>query len=147
MCLEFLTIRTVVVRLPGEKPICAIGENMKSIWESFQDGQINRATATADRVQAKSYESERRINQLEAEVDSLTLLSMAMWELFGKSNGLFMKDLEAKMQEIDLRDGKLDGKLDHGPIQCSHCNRTLDERRKTCVYCGTPVTAAGARVK
>jgi hypothetical protein len=109
---------------------------MNLFWELFQNARTNRAQAAADHAQAKGYDTERRIKQLEAEVDSLTLIAMAMWELFGKSNGLFMKDLEAKMQEIDLRDGKLDGKLSFGSTLCTGCGRKLDERRKTCIYCG-----------
>jgi hypothetical protein len=109
---------------------------MDFLWELFQNSRTDRAIAAADLAQSKGYDTERRIRQLEAEVDALTLIVMAMWELFGKSNGLFMKDLEAKMQEIDLRDGKLDGKLSFGRIACQSCGRRLDERRRTCVYCG-----------
>ena len=120
---------------------------MKSLWEHLQNSRIGSATATADQAQAKSYDLERRIKQLEAEVDSLTLILMAMWELFGKSNGLFMKDLEAKMQEIDLRDGKLDGKASAGPRVCGECNRPLADRRRVCVYCGSQVSIAQHSLK
>ena len=109
---------------------------MNFLWELFQNSRTDRALAAADIAQAKGYDTDRRIRQLEAEVDALTLIAMAMWELFGKSNGLFMKDLEAKMQEIDLRDGKLDGKMSFGRVTCHGCERILDERRQTCVYCG-----------
>jgi hypothetical protein len=109
---------------------------MDFLWELFQNSRTDRAIAAADLAQSKGYDTERRIRQLEAEVDALTLIVMAMWELFGKSNGLFMKDLEAKMQEIDLRDGKLDGKLSFGWVACQSCGRKLDQRRRTCVYCG-----------
>ena len=48
--------------------------------------------------------------------------------------------LEAKIQELHLRDGKLDGKLTLNPVNCTECGRKLHERRKTCLYCGTPVS-------
>lgn len=89
---------------------------------------------------AKVYDLERRIRQLESEVDSLTLILMSVWELVGKSNGFFMSDLNAKMKEIDLRDGKLDGRYSFGLVKCSSCGRVLDERRKICVYCGGATT-------
>lgn len=117
---------------------------MLSIWDFLQDSNAGRTRAAVQDTQAKSVDLERRIKQLEAEVDSLTLVSMAMWELLGKSNGFFLKDLEAKMQEIDLRDGKLDGKVRSGPVQCANCERMLDERRKTCIYCGRIVSVFDA---
>ena len=120
---------------------------MKSLWEHLQNSRISSAAATADQAQAKSYDLERRVNQLEAENDSLTLILMAMWELFGKSNGLFLKDLEAKMQEIDLRDGKLDGKASGGPRICGECDRPLGDRRQVCVYCGSQVSVTRHRLK
>ena len=64
---------------------------------------------------------------------------MAMWELVGTSNGFFLKDLEAKIEELDLRDGNLDGKLNVNPTRCNQCSHLLHERRKVCIYCGTPV--------
>jgi hypothetical protein len=120
---------------------------MNIFWEYFHNARTNRAQASADNAQANVYDTERRIKQLEAEVDSLTLITMAMWELFGTSNGLFMKDLEAKMQEIDLRDGKLDGKLSLEPNICTGCNRKLDQRRKICVYCGAVLKKGTSEVK
>lgn len=112
---------------------------MRNIWELFQDSRIERGTATADTAHAINHEASRRIKELEAEVDSLMLMVTAMWELFGKSEGLFLKDLEAKMHEIDLRDGKADGRIRFPTIDCPSCSRTLEGRRKTCVYCGTQI--------
>ncbi len=113
---------------------------MNNLWDHLLNMRISSATATADQAQAKSYDLERRVKQLEAEVDSLTLILMGMWELLGKSNGFYLKDLEAKMQEIDLRDGTLDGKLKSGPTTCGECGRVLGDRRKICIYCGAHVS-------
>ena len=115
---------------------------MKTIWERFQNSRIDDAAATADIAHARSHDLERRVRVLEEEVDSLTLITMAMWELFGKANGLFLKDLEAKMAEIDLRDGQLDGKYRSTPKKCPQCNHALGERRKVCIYCGADVTSS-----
>jgi len=84
----------------------------------------------------------RRIEQLEKEVDALTLICMSMWELLGQSSGFFQKDLEAKIQEIDLRDGKLDGKYSAAPESCPSCGHKLGPRRHVCVYCGSSVWAS-----
>lgn len=113
-----------------------------SIWDSLNDLRIKSASAVADQAQAKTYGIETRVKQLEEEVDRLTLVVMAMWELLGKSEGFYLKDLEARIQEIDLRDGELDGRMTITPAVCSDCGRSLHERRKTCMYCGTPVHSA-----
>ncbi len=81
----------------------------------------------------------QKIEQLEKEVDALTLVCMAMWELLGKSQGYFLKDLEAKMAELDLRDGKLDGRYSSAPELCPKCSRKLGSRRHFCLYCGASV--------
>lgn len=112
---------------------------MKSIWDYLQDRHIDRSSVTADQAQAKTYDLDRRVKDLEAEVDALTLILMAMWELLGKSEGFFLKDLEAKMQEIDLRDGKLDGGASLRPSSCKSCGRSVAGRRRTCIYCGKPL--------
>lgn len=112
---------------------------MKSIWERLQHLRIESATASADISQAKTYDLERRVRALEEEADSMMLILMAMWELLGKSNGFFMKDLEARIEAIDLRDGRLDGRLNPNPSRCPECSHALHERRKVCIYCGAPV--------
>ena len=59
---------------------------MSFIWEWFQSARIDTVAETADRATLNGSDAERRIAELEAEVDTLNLAVMAMWELFGKSN-------------------------------------------------------------
>lgn len=66
---------------------------------------------------------------------------MAMWEMLGKPNGFFKKDLEAKIAEIDLRDGKLDGRYTSAPENCPKCDHKLGPRRHFCIFCGSSVWA------
>ncbi|MEL7023538.1 MAG: hypothetical protein AAGL69_07285 [Pseudomonadota bacterium] len=106
------------------------------LWEFFQNARIQRSEATADNARIKGSDTARRVEELEAEVETLSLALMAMWELMGKSNGFFMKDLEKKMQEIDLKDGVLDGKMTRSVIDCTNCGRRLGKGRKVCLYCG-----------
>ena len=112
---------------------------MRNILDSVNNLRIKSAAAVADQAQAKTYTLESRVRQLEEEVDNLTLITMAMWELLGKSEGFFLKDLETKVEELDLRDGHLDGKMSVTPAICHDCGRKLHERRRTCLYCGAPV--------
>ena len=48
------------------------------------------------------------------------------------------EQLVAKIDEIDLRDGALDGRsAKTPPTQCDACGRTLAKRQPVCIYCGT----------
>ena len=40
------------------------------------------------------------------------------------------------MGEIDLRDGKADGKMTRSDTDCFQCGRRLGKRRRNCLYCG-----------
>ncbi|MFO1519712.1 MAG: hypothetical protein U1F57_08650 [bacterium] len=46
------------------------------------------------------------------------------------------------MTEIDLQDGKLDGKLKRKPLECKKCQRVVSPRYVKCPYCGEAVERA-----
>ncbi|MEL7296584.1 MAG: zinc ribbon domain-containing protein [Pseudomonadota bacterium] len=112
---------------------------MNFIYEWFQSSRITQSQAQADSASQRSTDAARRVQALEAEVETLSLALMAMWELVGKSNGLFMKDLERKMQEIDLRDGVADGRMTRASVDCPSCGRRVGDGRKSCLYCGATI--------
>jgi len=64
-----------------------------------------------------------------------------MWELVSEQTGLADADLLKRMQEVDLRDGKADGKITPVPVDCSKCSRPVNPRRKTCMYCGAAMVS------
>jgi len=52
----------------------------------------------------------------------------------------FTKEAQlAKIEEIDLRDGKLDGKL-HLINECTQCKRKSAPRHNNCLYCGAKIS-------
>jgi len=48
-------------------------------------------------------------------------------------------ELLDRINELDLSDGKLDGKFRKTPVSCPKCKRTIARRSKQCIYCGQPV--------
>ena len=84
--------------------------------------------------------SQEDTDDLRTRVDRLHLATTAMWELLCERTGLDEDDLLAKIQEIDLRDGKRDGRIDTrasaSPVECPECTRTNNARRTACLYCG-----------
>lgn len=80
-------------------------------------------------VQCMKYDTER-----------LLMVTEALWTILKEKHGYDDNELIRRVAEIDLRDGKLDGKLaKEPPTQCPHCHRTMIKRRPYCMYCGKPV--------
>ncbi len=77
-----------------------------------------------------------QIRDLEHEVQRLTLKNEALWELVRDRLQLTDADLEAKSQEIDLRDGIKDGEITITPLKCPTCGRVSSSRHWKCMYCG-----------
>jgi hypothetical protein len=83
-------------------------------------------------------EARSRVNQMKAEIDRLMLITQALWEILKEEHGYTEEILVNRINEIDLRDGKLDGKVaTQGPIGCPKCGRANRPNRATCLYCGT----------
>lgn len=77
--------------------------------------------------------------QLRRHVDRLTLACQAMWELI-RDRGLATEaELEEKVLEVDLRDGKADGRIASQVITCPSCGSNTNSRRTQCVMCGAPL--------
>ena len=116
---------------------------MSFLWELFQQGRIAQANnAAADaKHSARSAESltsrfDGQIRQLEQQNDRLTLAVMALAEILREQFHVSQDDIEAKMRDIDIRDGNLDGKVTRFGKLCRSCGRVSGAKRTTCLYCG-----------
>lgn len=69
----------------------------------------------------------------------MALTTMAMFALMSERLGISEADLEAKIREIDLADGKLDGKVRVETNECPSCSRPVSKRHKKCMYCGSDI--------
>ena len=110
---------------------------MTAFWPSAGLRPINTAaTSEAARASAGARRAEQAASEVEERIDKLTLICMAMWELLRDNTKFTETDLMAKVQEIDLRDGVPDGKITATVSKCPQCNRTMNPRHQTCLYCG-----------
>jgi len=105
----------------------------------FQNFRISDAKDDAARAGIKAGNARIDIRDLQDQVDQLSLVCSAMCELL-EEIGFNKEMLIHKVREIDLRDGKLDGKLAITNV-CGSCNRTLASRHIRCMYCGSRVKA------
>jgi hypothetical protein len=69
------------------------------------------------------------------------LVSEAVWSLVSEKLGLTQEELLDRVNEIDLSDGRLDGKVRREATKCSKCQRVSAQRFRACVYCGHPLEA------
>jgi hypothetical protein len=78
---------------------------------------------------------------MQADVEKLLMITEALWSMLKQEHGYSDDDLIARIHEIDLRDGKLDGKVARDEVkpECPQCGRVLIGKRPVCLYCGTPV--------
>jgi len=98
--------------------------------------QMAQASAAAARGTSKAAQAERRVRELEDELGKLTLVCMAMWSLLKERIGLSEEELMERVKELDLQDGRADGKVSHSVLECPRCGRAMSSRHKRCLYCG-----------
>jgi hypothetical protein len=107
-------------------------------WDIRQSADI----AAAQRAVARSEGNVERVRTdlqfLEERVDRLTMIAAAMWTLLQKQTGLSDEHLRDRVQEIDLTDGRLDGKVRRDVSACPSCKRPIAPRHTRCIYCGQP---------
>jgi hypothetical protein len=101
-----------------------------------QYGRIAQAQNDADRARNKAEQFALRLDELERRNDRIALACQALWEILRERTGLQDEDVFAKMAEIDLRDGKADGRVGAQVMTCTHCRRPVNSARPVCIYCG-----------
>jgi hypothetical protein len=106
-------------------------------WEFRQDGRINAAEGAAARAGNRVAQMNERLSRAELQAEKAVLVMEAMWQLLRESAGVTDAQLQAKVRELDLADGKLDGKVSRPPAVCPDCKRTTSRRNRRCIYCGT----------
>ena len=106
------------------------------LWDLIQQRQIGKAREAASRAASSVSRTENEVAELERVIDSLALACQAMWELVREQGNLTDEVLLKRMQEVDLRDGKRDGRIGANASTCPACSRANNSRHERCVYCG-----------
>ena len=113
------------------------------LLDIFQQYRIERnrteALTKAGEAKHKALDNTISIVELEQKIEHLSMVSMALCELL-EEVGFSKSRILSKIEEIDLRDGKRDGKLSPSNT-CSGCSRVVASRHTSCLYCGTKVSA------
>ena len=79
-----------------------------------------------------------RIEDTNERVDKLLMIVRAMWALL-EEQGYTAEQLSAKLEEIDLEDGVLDGQVRPPVAECPACESKVAPGLRACQLCGTEV--------
>jgi ribosomal protein S27AE len=74
--------------------------------------------------------------ELTRRLEKLTLICRAMWTLLQERTQVTERELAARMTEIDLLDGKADGRVSVPARKCTACGHLIAPHHDRCLYCG-----------
>jgi rubrerythrin len=104
----------------------------------YNNQQAARDAQKADDTKTKAKNAAYDARDLKDQVERLALASQAMWEIIRDKLELQEEDVYEKMEEIDIKDGRRDGKLSGEILTCKQCGRKGNSSRQLCIYCGSP---------
>jgi len=93
-------------------------------------------TIPAPKTDDRTYVLKYKIRLLEANIAKTLLLCETMWEFISREHNLTEDDLHNMINEVDMRDGVLDGKNQRKASECPGCGRMVSARHPACMYCG-----------
>jgi hypothetical protein len=103
----------------------------------YSQAATSQAQTDASDAQASAREAKTEAELLRHDVDRLLLITEALWTFLKKEHGYTDEQLADAVKEIDLRDGRLDGKAAKAPPQpCPKCGRVNSGKQSLCIYCG-----------
>ena len=113
---------------------------------AFGSGSLSsghRAGGGAHRATITARQAQEEVADLRSRVERLQLTCQALWEVVRDNTALEDRYLLEKIQDVALRDGRLDAKVTgQAPRTCSGCGKPVARIRATCLYCGAPVELA-----
>ena len=78
---------------------------------------------------------------LKQDIERLLMITEALWNLMKEQHGYAKEDLVRRIEDIDLKDGVLDGRVATPSVEkCPHCERPNSKKRSLCLYCGEPLS-------
>jgi rRNA maturation endonuclease Nob1 len=106
------------------------------LWNVHQQGRISQAEADVSAANQSMDSLRSQLTRALQQLDHVNLVTLAMWELLSERLGVTAEQLQAKVVEIDLRDGKKDDRYAGKTPVCAGCGREFPPWRRRCLYCG-----------
>ena len=113
---------------------------MSTFWAVTRVADRMAATARAGDAAKRARDAHTRTVDLAAKTDRALLVCEALWTILRDKLGVPEDELVQRVNDIDLTDGRLDGKVRKPKAHsCPSCGRTIAKRFPKCIYCGQPV--------
>lgn len=110
---------------------------MSGIWRmDFGNAGDLGPSSAGSAAMGPALEAQSQVKELSRRVERLAILNQALWEILREKIGMTDADLEAKVGEVDMRDGVQDGSMTASAVRCPNCQRVCNARHKKCLYCG-----------
>ncbi|MGI5864069.1 MAG: hypothetical protein ACOX6T_18710 [Myxococcales bacterium] len=99
---------------------------------------FNRRSIFCDPPSPHNARMEMQIREqgVQRQLDRMILINMTLWSFIQEKLGVTDKEFIARMREIDLSDGTLDGTFKKTAMLCVECARTIPINQRRCLYCG-----------
>jgi len=116
-----------------------------SIWEMILDveqgslADLDKPATVVSGEEVGQAAKDGHVERLEARLDWTLMVCEAMWSLIKEHVQLSDQRLIDRITELDMADGKLDGKKSRPPATCGQCSRTVSQRFPRCIYCGAAI--------
>ena len=99
-----------------------------------------RSNVDAEGAVRDARQAQESVESMQQDINRLLLITEALWTLLKKQNGLTDDDLTKVVNEIDAKDGVLDGKPAKAPPRpCPNCGKMVAAHHTLCVFCGKTV--------
>ncbi len=103
---------------------------------SLED-QIPAGSSSTESQAVRAMETSQ---QAAADIERLMMICEALWNILQERYGYADEELFRRITEIDLRDGRADGRVAPGPPErCAACGHVVSKQRPICLYCGRPM--------
>jgi len=105
-----------------------------------QMARANSAQQAGARASRTASEARTQNEAQQYDIEKLFMITEALWAILKQQHGYTDEQLGEMIQKIDMRDGKLDGKVaKRQNPSCPSCDRVLLGKHPVCLYCGTAV--------
>lgn len=108
---------------------------MNFIWNIIQQHKIEKVGRQVDQIEEGNRELKYNTEDYALNVRQLALTTQAVWSFLKEKHNLDDQDLLHRIEEIDLSDGYLDGRITAQVVTCPSCSKKLNSRNKRCIYC------------
>ena len=96
------------------------------------------AAETAARTtggQAEAVRATTEVRLLKHHIERILMITEALWDILKEQHGCSDEELRKRVEQIDMRDGKLDGRVAASGVRsCPHCKRPVSGRHVTYLW-------------